>query len=98
MSISNEIERLVGAVEDLVETTGVDFTKLDPEQGIPDGLPEALDYKGNLHGLHWAIDPEVGEAYVTVGLSLNPAIEGFTFVEIDDGTYGALQGIRVYLG
>lgn len=56
--------------------------------------PPYFKYSGDTHGLIWGFDPEQGERYVLVGYNLPPGV----YAEIEDGTYGELQGIRVYVG
>lgn len=57
---------------------------------------EDLDGTPHDHGITYDSD-EFGE-FMVVGFSF-PEIEnyGSVFAEIEDGTYGELQGIRVYL-
>ena len=45
-------------------------------------------------GLSVWYDSEQDELYALVGYTLNDRLQ---FAEIDDGTYGSLQGFRVYL-
>lgn len=47
---------------------------------------------GDRSGIHYGED-EDGDAFALVGYSLPEAI----YAEIDSGTYGTLQGFRVYL-
>lgn len=46
------------------------------------------------HGLMHGFD-EDGDEYFTVGFSINHKM---VFAEIEDGTYGELQGFRIYTG
>lgn len=45
------------------------------------------------HGMHYDFD-EDGDGFVTIGFNLPDGV----FAEIDGGTYGQLQGFRIYLG
>ncbi len=65
---------------------------IDPEVGMPDDLPRSLAFQGETHGLLWSIDSDTGQPYATVGYNLPPRV----LAEIEDGTYGQLQGFRIY--
>jgi len=47
------------------------------------------------HGITYAYDPENEETYARVGFNLPEDTR--VFAEIEDGTYGQLQAIRIYI-
>lgn len=56
-------------------------------------LPDSYQWPdGSTSGIYYAAD-EDGEDYAVVGYNLPDGI----YAEIDSGTYGTLQGFRVYL-
>jgi hypothetical protein len=58
----------------------------------PEFRPVQVESPFGVHGCMYAID-EDNEEYVTIGFTFPDEI----FAEIEDGTYGELQGIRIYL-
>lgn len=55
--------------------------------------PERIKTVFGEHGMSYGFD-EDGDGYVTIGFVLPRAM----YAEIEDGTYGSLQGFRFYLG
>lgn len=58
-------------------------------------FPTVVNGPETTHGIVYGFDDEQGEVFATVGYSL-PQDER-VFAEIEDGTYGQLQGIRIYI-
>lgn len=57
--------------------------------------PLTIEYLGERYGLAWGFDTELDEVFVSVGYNLPHDTQ--VFAEIEDGTYGQLQALRIYL-
>lgn len=69
-------------------------------EAIADGMihhnerPTSITTSFGTHGVHYGTD-EDGDDYAIVGFNI---FHKNIYAEIEDGTYGQLQGFRIYLG
>lgn len=71
----------------------IDGLKTEIIKASDEGIqPDKIELPLETFEVFWGWDPEVGERFITVKIKFPRLV----YAEIEDGTYGQMQGIRIY--